>query len=201
MTRISSVNEIKSFVLGTPTPMTALSVQGTASSSGWTHPHLARIRYFAPPTDGIQEYDFVATPPKGIALTVMTPISATFFLTEDIANYWGPGQPLKGVRVHAASNSLEYLFDQKPEKMMVLQSLTGDDSPYPLSAIAASFGLDSLHTQDIDWPFDPQLEKSLVGRLVRCYFTGEPLTMDYRRDRINIEVNPATQRVISVWPG
>lgn len=132
---------------------------------------------------------------------MMTSVSATLFLTDDIADYWGPGLQLKGVRVHAANNSLEYLFDQPGEKLEMLQSVTGDDDPYPLAALMASFGFDSLHNQDLDWPFDPQLEKALVGRYVRCYFTGEPLTIDYRRDRINIEITPATQRVISVWPG
>lgn len=72
---------------------------GSVSSSGWGNARLVPYVYIAPPADGIWDFDFIATAPNGIALTVISPISAT----ETI--YPKPSW-CTGVRVHAGSNAM-----------------------------------------------------------------------------------------------
>jgi hypothetical protein len=76
-----------------------VAAMGQVSSSGWKGPVLVPRLYFVAPADGIQDLDFRATPPSGIALTVILPISADIVL--DLVDW------LKGVRVHSAHNAIE----------------------------------------------------------------------------------------------
>ena len=73
---------------------------GNVSSSGWSNGRLIPYVYVMPPSDGIWDFDFVATAPKGIALTVISPMSAQTMIH--------PMPPwCQGVRVHAGSNKME----------------------------------------------------------------------------------------------
>lgn len=61
-----------------------------------------------PPEDGVQGFDFIALPPEAgsIVRPVLTPVRGEVILPNvDLANFWGTGQPLKGVRVRAATNT------------------------------------------------------------------------------------------------
>ncbi|MGF1624565.1 MAG: hypothetical protein ACFCVH_06750 [Alphaproteobacteria bacterium] len=40
----------------------------------------------------------------------------------------------------------------------------------------------------------------LVGKTLRVYNTGDPLTRDFRQDRANVELGP-NQRIVSIWIG
>lgn len=72
---------------------------GNASTPGWKDAHLSRVHYVTPPADGIQDFNFLATPPAGIVSDVVTPISAKYRIEQE--PHW-----LKGVRIHAATNSM-----------------------------------------------------------------------------------------------
>jgi len=76
-----------------------LSAQGTVPTSGWSSPRLTARIYIEPPADGIQDFDFVAAPPTGPALEVLSPI-ATSIAT--MVESW-----FRGVRIHAKHNTLE----------------------------------------------------------------------------------------------
>ena len=65
--------------------------------------------YIAPPADGIWDVDFVITPPpKGVFVTQM--------FSKHTASLLWPGLPgyVRGFRIHAASNSIDRLFDDAP---------------------------------------------------------------------------------------
>ena len=48
---------------------------------------------------------------------------------------------------------------------------------------------------------NPTTIKELVGRSLRVYKTGDPLTMDWRPERVNIETNPDNGVIVQVWFG
>lgn len=86
-------------------PQLFVSAAGTVNSSGWSGGRLIPRVYIQPPEDGIQDLDFVATPPTGMVLWVVTPISAsTSFNLED----W-----MKGVRIHASNGHAEALLEDE----------------------------------------------------------------------------------------
>jgi hypothetical protein len=81
---------------------------GRTSTTGWSEGALSKHIYAVPPFDGIQGFDFVARAPDSdvVVLPVLAPISATSEETGiDIANYWGDGRRLAGIRVHAVANA------------------------------------------------------------------------------------------------
>ncbi|MDB5935265.1 MAG: hypothetical protein JWQ01_2609 [Massilia sp.] len=80
-------------------PRLHVSVAGQVSTGGWKGPELVPRIYVRPPSDGIQEFDFLATPPAGMAIQVILPISASVDI-EQVE--W-----IKGVRVYSATNSVE----------------------------------------------------------------------------------------------
>ena len=80
-----------------------ITAAGEVSSTGWKNPGLSAHVYVQPPPDGIWEFSFYAEPPEGTSRPVVTPIEATYVMKEV------PGG-LKGVRVHAATNSVETLL-------------------------------------------------------------------------------------------
>lgn len=74
--------------------------EGTVTTSGWRNPELQPRIYLRPPSDGIWDWDFVATPPQGIVLQVVTRIAA------QSVNFVPPGW-MRGVRVHASNNAVD----------------------------------------------------------------------------------------------
>lgn len=132
-----------------------------------------------PPEDGIQDFDFLAIPPEGIVLTVIRPIVAEVVATADPLNYWGPGKPLRGVRVHAQTGSLEAL-------------LVSDGPLVPLDT-----GADFL----VRWPIrGGAAPDQLIGKRLRVYHTGDALTLDFNLARANVELG-ADERIVKVWFG
>jgi hypothetical protein len=81
-------------------PELVITARGTCSTPGWQDIQLSIYEYVTPPADGMQEFDFVGTPPSGIVTQVLTPVSAEYLMPD-------PPKWLRGVRIHAATNSLE----------------------------------------------------------------------------------------------
>ncbi len=86
-------------------PQLFVNAMGTVTTSGWKAAILSLRMYAHPPEDGIQDIDFLATPPAGSALQVLLPITAdtSFELVS-----W-----VKGIRVHSKSNAEEVLTSDK----------------------------------------------------------------------------------------
>lgn len=78
----------------------AVVASGMVSTGGWRHPLLKPRFHHPPPADGFLDVDFLAEPPVGPVIQVLTPIAAQTVL-----------QPLpewvQGVRVHGATNHVE----------------------------------------------------------------------------------------------
>lgn len=104
--RVYSVDEVQIealMVIPEAPPAIVISARGWVTTSGWTHPDLTPWVYIAPPADGILDLDFVATPPTGFVLQVMSKIQVAKTMTV-------PGW-LKGVRIHTSTNKKEALLD------------------------------------------------------------------------------------------
>lgn len=174
---------------------------GKVPSSGWTNPQLSPRFYIVAPSDGVQDFDFYATPPTGISLPIVLPIVAEAAAQLDVDNYWGQGKPLKGVRIHARKNDIEVPLEEKSEMSPMAEGLPVP-WPFPWRTITKAGG------GELPFPFrfadlapTNQGAHDLVGMKLRVYHTGDMLTQDYVRDRANIELNPTSERIVSVWVG
>ena len=97
---VREVTDVSISILEKEPPILVVQASGNVPTGGWTNPGLSRVVYFTEPADGIQDYEFMATPPSGMATDMITPVHAT--------DSWdNPPDWLKGVRVKAASNSME----------------------------------------------------------------------------------------------
>ena len=81
-------------------PQLTVQAEGQVSSLGWTAPKLSIYVYVVPPADGIQEFDFMATPPSGVVAPSTEKVKASYTI-RDMPSW------VLGVRVHASSNNVE----------------------------------------------------------------------------------------------
>lgn len=103
--RVFSVDRVHVEVLiGLPEnpPAMAISAEGWVPTSGWHHPDLAPWIYIDVPKDRILDLDFVASPPTGFVLQVLSKIA--------VAQAFPVPAWVRGVRVHTSTNSIEALF-------------------------------------------------------------------------------------------
>lgn len=106
--KIFAVDEVLVRLTRTQPPWLLILAIGRTTTTGWSNGQLSRHIHVVPPADGIQAFDFNAQMPApgSPVLDVLSPISAHEEIPNiDIANYWGKGMPLKGIRVHAVSNA------------------------------------------------------------------------------------------------
>ncbi len=177
---------------------------GLVHSTGWSNPELSLVYPFIEPADGIQDLDFYAEPPdpRKRRAPIELPIQARELTIHcDVANYWGKGKPLKGVRVHSRTNSVEAPVEESEhaiagEDLAVVpwpfpwevEKLAGGDLPFPYGHLGGEQLLQIVNTV-------------LVGKYLRVYHTGDMLTEDFRRDRANIELGKISERIVSAWIG
>ena len=100
-TQVFEITDLHVGILESFPPQLDITVRGTVPSAGWTDPQLTPYTYVQTPPDGVYDFDFVATPPKGVVTQVMTPIRLRVVL---------PGAGINGIRVHAAQNSKEVIL-------------------------------------------------------------------------------------------
>ena len=100
MEKIVQVDSVSVTYIKKNPPQLKIEAHGQAATPKWSNPTLVPRIYIQPPPDGIWDYDFEATPPAGITIQVLTPISADLVLTEI-------PKGMKGVRVHSKTNSKE----------------------------------------------------------------------------------------------
>jgi hypothetical protein len=106
--KVFAVDEVQVRITRTEAPWLVIHAIGRVPTTGWSNGQLSKLVHVTPPEDGIQGFDFIAQmpAPDNATLDVLTPISAHAECAKiDIANYWGQGLPLKGVRVSAVSNA------------------------------------------------------------------------------------------------
>lgn len=72
--------------------MLTINASGFVSSGGWGAPELVAFNYLLPPQDGIYDFTFMASPPTGIVIQVVSPIEVRHTV---------PLADIKGVRIHA----------------------------------------------------------------------------------------------------
>jgi len=101
----------------------AVSAFGTVVTTGWTQPDLAPWMYIVPPKDGILDLDFVASPPTGLALQVLSKIAVvkTFLVPN-----W-----LRGIRVHSSQNKLETMLGAEMPSKNAGVATEGWPLPWP----------------------------------------------------------------------
>lgn len=92
--RVESVS--LSFDRMLPTRM-VVKAKGITSTPDWSEARLIPYIYVSPPADGIQECDFVASPPTEPVPAVLTPVVAAAQI--EAVPEW-----VVGVRVYAAAN-------------------------------------------------------------------------------------------------
>lgn len=81
-----------------------ITAEGVVRTSGWTSPTLHPYVYIRPPQDGVYDFTFVAEPPQTPALQVLQPIRVVYVVPVTTN--------MRGVRVHAAENSVEALLER-----------------------------------------------------------------------------------------
>lgn len=83
---------------------------GAVNTGGWSDAELAAWSYIVPPADGILDFDLMARMPSDDAIVTMA--------FEDVsASVRGPMPPwVRGVRIHASTNSTEVLLDSIPSQ-------------------------------------------------------------------------------------
>lgn len=100
-----SVVKIDLTLLKSHPPQLVIVASGFVSTSGWKNGRLEPRFYINFPSDGIQDFDFVADPPDGMALMVISPIVAKPI------EWASPPEYVRGVRIHSQSNKIEALID------------------------------------------------------------------------------------------
>lgn len=205
MERIYDVQKANIRILRSNPPQIIVSASGRVNSIGWTRESLDAFKYPSRedwPKDGILDFEFNAEPPpRSIPVEPeeneedYLSISAVAETICDPANYWGRGKPLVGVRIHARKNVVEAKLEAGSERYVPM----GEGLPLPWPFPWRPFAAPSLW----EHPWRPvELESSvlrllLVGRLLRVIESGDEVPPDYRSDRVTLEVNPTTGRIVS----
>lgn len=98
-TRILSVSSVVASPVDAQSSALHITATGIASSPGWTKPRLVPLATPAPGADTL-ELEFVADPPEGPVIQVLTPIAGSY-VWEDFAAL---APHVRHVTVHAATN-------------------------------------------------------------------------------------------------
>jgi hypothetical protein len=102
---VASVEMVYLSLLKSNPPQLVVSAIGKVGSTGYTDPSLSPVVYIVEPADGVHELHFLARPPHDPSLQVLMPIAAQYVFTG--MEVW----KIKGVKVHAASNSITQMLD------------------------------------------------------------------------------------------
>lgn len=104
-TLIYQVDSVAIEILKTNPVSLAIVADGQAPTGGWSNPRLEPRYYIVPPADGIWDFDFVITPPPQGAIVTQG------FVKHRAAFFWPTIPPqVRGVRVHATTNSIETML-------------------------------------------------------------------------------------------
>ena len=96
--KIYSIKNVSLKILKKNPAALLIEVEGSTSTTGYTHPKLEPRIYVMPPLDGIWEFDFYADVPTGIVGQMITPISTHY----EWDKY--PAKEVKGIKVYSQTN-------------------------------------------------------------------------------------------------
>jgi hypothetical protein len=108
ISRVYSVMQVSvgtTLISDNSVPALTISAIGQVNSGGWSNPELGPWSYITPPADGILDLDFLATPPKPGVIVSMGFQNITAHAILAIPDW------VRGVRVHASTNSMEQRID------------------------------------------------------------------------------------------
>ncbi|MCV2419932.1 hypothetical protein [Paucibacter sp. DJ2R-2] len=187
MAKVLYIDDIHLATTRSRPPRLLVTVQGRVTSTGWSGGRLEPWVYIVPPGDGLQDLDFVATPPSGPAGQALMPITGG-------TSFWLP-EWCKGVRVHASANCMESLVPGREPLHLLGATEEGDPG-------------DSWPWQDPDsWPWliAPEHAETLqrlastgsaataeckvsdlIGRPARIIRDGDPTDMMYLPERVTV---------------
>lgn len=109
METIREITEVRLAILESFPLKLQITAAGNVSTGGWSNPQLRPFVNIQAPPDGIYDFDFVADPPEGPAMQVISPIHAVYVWDSFPAN-------VKGVRVNAAQNSITTWLDDQRDR-------------------------------------------------------------------------------------
>lgn len=107
-----------------------VSAVGQVNSGGWSNGDLQGRLYINPPEDGVLDLDFVATPPEGLAIQVLSEISASVAL--ELPDW------CQSIRIHGTSNSV-HLARRQPSEIEA-EALTRATNDHLASPQWSDFG-------------------------------------------------------------
>lgn len=107
--QLFSISNIHLGILKSDPPKLSVTVSGLATTSGWENSELKPLEKKLS-ADGILDLDFIAEPPDGISLQVLSPITAHLIWEEDV-------ERLVGVKVYSRTE----------DQVQLLQSIRGGE--------------------------------------------------------------------------
>ncbi len=100
---VPEITEVSLHVTDTLPPVLEIRVKGKVGLGAYSNPRLKRIFLPVAPADGIQDFDFTATPPSGAAITVISEITASELWDSVVLDApW-----LKGIRVRGRGTGVK----------------------------------------------------------------------------------------------
>jgi len=104
--RIYRIEQIQLNLMKSNPPQLGVFVQGQVTSSGWTNPRLVPLESDLA-EDGILDLEFLADPPTGISMPVLTSVAADFVWDKE-------ADRVLGARVVARTNEMTSLLNERP---------------------------------------------------------------------------------------
>lgn len=162
-TKVMRIIELNVTTLESLPPQYVINATGQVNTGGWANPRLEPIGEV---TDGIQDYDFVADPPKpgvmvtqGIATLKALPI-----------NLGRTSSSIRGIRIHSATNNIQKLFDIGVSDSTVI---AGGVDIWPLSMKQVPKSV-------------PVSLRDIIGHSVRVLRPGDSATQEVKPGRVTI---------------
>jgi hypothetical protein len=106
---ILTVTGVETEIEKTFPPALVIKAKGESTVAGVYNAKLNPYYYFAPPQDGIYEFALVVSEPDYNAEYILTPVEVQTFVWHNFP------EDLKGIRVYAATNSIEEVLFQEAE--------------------------------------------------------------------------------------
>lgn len=102
MVRVLTINSVRLSLQKSNPPTILVEADGTVGTPGWKNLDLVPMEDPVS-ADGILDLEFVGTPPTGIVIQVIRPVTADFIITADV-------EKIVGVVVHSRTNSVTQLL-------------------------------------------------------------------------------------------
>ena len=210
---VAEITDVGAITTRSLPPILVMEAEGRVPTLGWTNARLSPAVYIVPPEDGIWDFTLLAQTPDESGFGRPSKLRANIALEMP---RW-----CKGVRVHSATNSVEVDLLGASEtratpapvnwvpypwgkRGLVPAAVVDDPDSWPWSVpvhvLKELESLPEFPDGDVGGSLSDSIS-SLVGRTVRVFHEGDIITMDYRRDRLNIELVAGSQRVKRVLFG